>query len=492
MSLIQKQGSWNTIISYLGAAIGVINLIFLYPFFFQTDEIGLIRILTSISLLYAQIASVGLNSIILRFWPHYKSQNSGFAFGVLMIASIGFILATLILFVFQPLIKNIYLESAPLFVDYYFWLIPLTAFVVIFNIAENFLRMLFSTVFSHFCKEVVLRVLTLAGILAVAFGPISFEQFMIWFLAIHALIAIFILIQLIRSGNVNFSPTWSFFEIRRLRTILTYGLVSLLTGATTFLIQMIDSVMLGAYLSLNDVGVYTVAFFMGSVIAMPARAVIRIALPMVTNAWKLNQTDRIQSIYRNTSFLQFSTGLGILSIILINLHDIFRFLPDAFAAGSLVVIWIGLGHLIDMTGGINSQILNTSRRYIADLYFNLVFVAFCIISNMVLIPLYGLLGAAIASFASYLMVNLIRTYYLWYTFKMHPFNRKYLWSALVIIASVMPWQVVEFGQFYPIVAIILRMAGAVISLLVVGYLAGLHQTIKESLAELKKSEIISP
>jgi len=53
MSRIQSQGFWNTIFSYTGAAIGVVNLIFLYPFYLNTDEIGLIRILTSVSILYA-------------------------------------------------------------------------------------------------------------------------------------------------------------------------------------------------------------------------------------------------------------------------------------------------------------------------------------------------------------------------------------------------------------------------------------------------------
>ncbi|MCH8495052.1 MAG: polysaccharide biosynthesis C-terminal domain-containing protein [Balneolales bacterium] len=488
MSQIKEQGIWNTLLSYFGVGIGVLNLIFLYPFFFETDEIGLIRILTSISILYAQVASVGFNSVIIRFFPHFRNRNNGFPFAVLLFSTIGFLLTTVLLLLLRPVIEPIYIENSQLFVEYYTWLIPLSLFVLFCNIGESFLLMQYRTVFTLFIKEVLLRLLTLAGILTVAFDYINFEQFLVWFLVIHALTLLIISVPLYRSAAISFVPDFTFFKPRRLKLILRYGFVSLLTGATAYFIQLIDSLMIGAYLDLDQVGVYTIAFFMGSVIAMPARGISRIAVPMVANAWKRKRPDRIQSLYKNTSFLQYTFGLLFLAGILANIEDVFDFLPEAFAAGSVVVLWIGIGNLIDMTGGLNSFILNTSPKYDRDLYFNLFFVVLCIITNILLIPVYGLMGAAIASASSYLGVNLVRGSYLWYVYRMQPFSLSYIRTTLVILASVVPATYLTIETGNPILNIIIRSIIILVLLTIIVMVTRTHIVVKHTLDELRNSE----
>ena len=489
MSKIQTQGFWNTIFSYLGAAFGVLNLIFLYPFYLETDEIGLLRILTSVSILYAQLASLGFHSVIIRFQPHYSKNASGFPFAVVSITTAGFLLTTLIALALRPVITDIYLENSALFVTYYTWLIPLALFVTYFTIAESFLRVRYKTVFSLFLREVVLRVLTTAGIVGIMTGIIGFEAFLVWYVLIHALVLIMLLWPLLRDQELSFWPQFSFFRLRRLKRIMQYGLVSLLTGATTYFIQMVDSLMIGAWLDLDQVGVYTVAFFMGAVIAMPARGIGRIAVPMIAAAWKKNQVGKIGRIYASTSLLHFSLGIFILTGILINLTEVFRFLPDVFAAGTIVVFWIGIGHLIDVTGGLNGFILNTSTRYDRDLYFNLVFIGVSIATNIMLIPSYGLTGAAIASTLSYLSINVIRTYYIWRVFGMHPFNRDYL--PVFGIAAISG--TVSYLMPIPLQADILVIA--LRSILFTGTFIGLAQLtgvlahLRDMLVSLKENEV---
>lgn len=490
MSEIRKQGLSNTIISYAGAAIGVVNLIFLYPFFFQTEEIGLIRILGSVSLMYAHLASFGLNSVILRFSPHFNRPDSGFAFGALIYAIIGFAIATLMLFALKPVIVPIYISNSPLLVEYYNWLVPLSLFVLIFNVLESFLRMGFKTRFSLFCREVLLRLLTLAGILAVAAENIRFEQFMIWFLLIHSVAVVPIFIQALRVDVDRFrffslKPAASFFRKRRFGRVFRYGLISLLTGATTYLVHMLDAVMIGAYLDLEQVGIYTIAFFMGSVIAMPARGIARISVPLVANAWKSNDVASIEAIYKTTSFIQFSVGALVFGGILVNLQDVFRFLPETFSTGLWVVFWIGLGHWIDMTGGINSNILNTSRKYDMDLYFNVFFIVVCVIANVSLIPLYGLNGAALASALSFLSVNAIRSGYLWYAFGMHPFSVGYLRILSILSVGIVPFFYVQFTAWHPLPAIVVKSTLLLATLFVLFRLTGQHKALEDAIRQMK-------
>lgn len=445
MGLILRQGSWNTVLSYIGAAVGVLNLIFLYPFYFQTDQIGLIRLLTSLSLLFAHVASLGNGSIFIRFFPHFKSvdkRHQGFVGAIWSYAALGFALATIGYLILRPWLLDIYADSASLFVAYDLVLVPLALFVAVFNLAEIMDRSVFQTVFTLFVREVLLRLLTTAGILGVAFGGWGFELFLAYFLGIHAVTAIIVLVRTVGRGEFKWTLDSGFFDARRRGIMLRYGGITFFTGITTFIVQSIDSLMLGAYVSLDAVGVYTIAFFMGSVIAMPARAISRIATPIVADSWKRNDLARIEAVYRSSSWLNFLAGGVVLLLILLNLQDLFEILPPVYSTGFLVVVLIGLGHWVDMTGGLNTNILATSPKYHLDLYVNAAFIAACILFNMWLIPPYGLTGAALASLLSYAMVNLIRSLILYRRYGFHPFGWRYLTGfAVLLISAAATWSI---------------------------------------------------
>jgi O-antigen/teichoic acid export membrane protein len=156
-------------------------------------------------------------------------------------------------------------------------------------------------------------------------------------------------------------------------------------------------------------------------------------------AWKRNDTRRILLLWASTSYLQFLSGLLVLGVIIVNLESIFSFLPPSFAQGTIVVVLIGVGYLIDITGGLNTNILATSRKYTVELYFNGLFVAAIVATNYYLIPAYGLTGAALASMLSYLFINLVRSVYLIFVFRMQPFTWWYIYSGVLIGGLIWVW-----------------------------------------------------
>lgn len=478
MGLILRQGSWNTVLSYIGAAVGVLNLIFLYPFYFQPDQIGLIRLLTSLSLLFAHVASLGNASIFIRFFPHFKSadkRHHGFVGAIWSYAAVGFALATIGYLIMRPMLLGIYADSASLFVTHDLILIPLALFVAIYNLAEIMDRAVFQTVFTLFVREVLLRVLTTAGILGVAFGGWGFDLFLAYYLGIHALTALIVLSRTVGRGEFKWTLDSGFFDRRRRGIMLRYGGITFFTGITTFIVQSIDSLMLGAYVSLDAVGIYTIAFFMGSVIAMPARAISRIATPIVADSWKRNDLARIEAVYRSSSWLNFIAGGVVLSLILLNLHDLYQILPPIYASGFVVVVLIGLGHWVDMTGGLNTNILATSPKYHLDLYVNAVFIAVCIVFNLWLIPPYGLIGAAIASLLSYAMVNSIRSVILYRRYGFNPFGWRYLTGMSVLLSAGAATWFIPLGDMSVFFVIPLRSAMYILLIAGLGWVTGLHK-----------------
>ena len=59
MGIVAKQTLSNSIIIFIGALLGAINLMLLYPIILPDEEIGLTRLLITFTILLSQLASLG-------------------------------------------------------------------------------------------------------------------------------------------------------------------------------------------------------------------------------------------------------------------------------------------------------------------------------------------------------------------------------------------------------------------------------------------------
>ncbi len=64
------------------------------------------------------------------------------------------------------------------------------------------------------------------------------------------------------------------------------------------------------------------------------------------------------------------------------------------------MLFIGLGRMVDLVTGINGTILGTSPKYKYELYFSVTLAILTVVTNYMLIPQYGINGAAFATFLS--------------------------------------------------------------------------------------------
>ena len=68
MGIIIRKSTKTLIITYIGLALGYINTLILYPYVLTETEIGLIRLLISVSFLFATFASLGSFNMPSRFF----------------------------------------------------------------------------------------------------------------------------------------------------------------------------------------------------------------------------------------------------------------------------------------------------------------------------------------------------------------------------------------------------------------------------------------
>ena len=78
--------------------------------------------------------------------------------------------------------------------------------------------------------------------------------------------------------------------------------------------------------------------------------------------------------------------------------------------------------------------------------------------NYLLIPVYGIDGAAISTMLSLSFINIFRTFFIWFSFKLHPFTKQNITVfILLIIVYLISYNLNELLLLNPIFSFILMM-----------------------------------
>ncbi|MCC5913206.1 MAG: polysaccharide biosynthesis C-terminal domain-containing protein [Balneolaceae bacterium] len=440
MGIIVRQSVANSLITYVGIGLGFVLTILLYPHILDPDQYGLTRVLVSAALICSQFAHLGFHNLIVRYFPFFRKMapgGHGFLLWAFLVPAAGFILFAALFFLFDDLLIGLYAERSPLFVDFYIWVLPLTLFLLYFEVLNNYLRSLKDSTSGSLVNEVLQRLVAIGLLVLFFFDLISFALFISLFVISYLLQPVILSLQIARKGAFRLKPDVQFLRKPLLKGMASYSLYSMMGGLATVLVWNIDVIMLGAMAGLDATAVYAIAFYIGSVIIVPQRSIDKIASPLISDFIKNKKWDEVASIYRKSSLNQIIFGLLIFGLIWINLEPLFLLLPEIYREGVWVVFIIGIGKLFDMATGSNGAILLNSKHYRVSFYTNLVLVAVTIGANLLLIPKYGIEGAAIASAFAILVFNSVKTLYIKVKMGMQPFSFRSL--LVLLLGTITIW-----------------------------------------------------
>ena len=440
MGKVRKQALANTIFSYIGFALGYLNVIILFPAYFTSEQFGLIGLIISVSIIYAYLSAFGLANTIPKFFPFFKTddrKHKAFLVYIIIIGTSGFLILTILFLLLKPLIISAYIKNSAMFVDYYYILIPLSLFTLLFNILEALARAIFRTVFATILKEALMRLFTTIGIILFIFKILSFEQFVYFYIFINGICALFLLIQIIYSKEFIFELEFKSVTKSKFLEILKYGSFLFLSSAAMIIGQFgADVLILGSMVGLSIVGAYRIYMSLATVIYVPMRSLSKISVPLIATAWKNNDMKQIADIYKRTSLIQFVFGCLIYICVIINKHNLFYFLKKPeYIDNFNIFYFVGIAVLIDISVGLNSEIIVNSNKYKFDPLFNIILLLVSVTVNFLLIPVFGGVGAALAAIASFFTFNFIKWLFIYINFKMQPLDYKQLIEIAVAAVS---------------------------------------------------------
>lgn len=437
MGIVVKQSIKGTIWTYLGVIIGFISASYIYPNFLSTDQIGLIGLLVSYVQLLGMVFLLGLPGVTNRLFPYFrdaKNGHNGFLKIALVFHLVGALLLILLYFLFKPSIINNNLESSPLFVQYLYLLVPMTIAMMAFNFFDNYTKVLYNASIGIFMQEFLQKALILVITILFALDLVNFQTYMNVYAIAFSVKTIIIFIHLLRNNEIKTAPLEPVLTPWMKKEILTVALFNFVGGLGAMIIFKFDKIIINHLTDLSNTGVYTIAFYFGSIISKPATPINKIASTIIADAWKSNNVEQIRSIYYKSCINQLIIGGFLFLGVVVNLDNIIILLGEDFAEAKWVIFFIGLGYLINMSTGASGETIGLSKYY----RYNLIFLGILIISTIslmfLLIPVWGIVGAAVSIAGAFLLNNLIRFTFLKMKFGLQPFSYQNLLITIFYIA----------------------------------------------------------
>ena len=449
MGIVQKQGISVAFVSFVGVIIGALNTMFVFPNVLGAERHGLVMLILSIATVVAQFAHLGVPNMILRFFPYLKDHKKYIYRLALQIPIISVVLLVICAFLFGDFILQGYSNKNELFDQHQILLLPLVASLVFFEVLLSISRSELKTVFPAVLREFVLRVMTFLLLGAYFMSWINFDQFILYWLAIYGLNVFLLCVYLLNSNYLKLQFGFPLFPDNSLaKQMLHYGGITLLTSSAAILVNSIDILMLGHYLKIENIAFYTVAFFMASLIEIPARSILQIVKPLLAKAWSEGDMTEIATLYRKTSINQMIIGLLLFIGIWMSIDDVLTFVPDKYQGIQKVFFYVGLAKLINVSVGVNGTIIATSDKYRFDLYINLFLILVTVTTNITFIPKYGIEGAAMATALALFIHNMVKTLILYSFYKIQPFQFATFKLVAIGIATfflvlIIPFDVME-------------------------------------------------
>ena len=437
---MHKGNIYNLIISYLGLIIGFFDNIFRAKAI-TTEEYGLFTTIIAVAGIIQYFTVLGIPNVILRFYPKFecREQKNGFLifFTGIMISAI--IIVSLIFILIKPYVLSLYNNNDQLSAFYYHIVLIVIANSLM-SLFDMISQVTFKSIVSSIIRNLFFKTIHLLLLFVIFYWSLQYSLYvdLFVFLSFLTLILLFFNVR----QHVDFKHfSFSFINCKFLKEWFKYGSFMLLAILSGGLVYQIDKLMIGSYINFTEVGIYNLSMTFASTLQLIPSSFSRITLSEISHAFARDDFDQINRIYKRNLEQQIYLGIIIFIPLVLFSNDILKIFGKDYQTGSLVLILLSAGFLINVSVGMSGEIVALSKHYKFDLYSKFFLITISFFLNIIFIPRFGIEGASFATLITLIIYGLLKVYYVFKRMKMLPYK---LSNYIFIISGIATYSIVSF------------------------------------------------
>lgn len=436
-------GKGSTIL-FFGTIIGLI-LNFLARIvitrFYTPEDYGLYNLFYTVLSIFLTFGLLGLRTGISRFIGYYtgsgeKEKIKGVETWGLIIGFVNGIFFGIILFLMAPQIAILF-TSSPEYVHY----LRIAAFTLPFyallssviSIFRGHQRAQEKIIFYDLGRNGIFLLLILTlGFFAIPFVGVIYSMF---FATVITSISIFIYYIQKQKGLIKTIESFSF-SPSIAKEVLLFSTPLMFVGIMYNLMAWTDTMLIGFFLPDSMVGYYNVAKPLSIFITNALIIVTFIYSPVVAALYAQKKFKENDVIFTTLTKWICLISLPLAMTFFFFSESVILFLFDSeYSPAAIPLKILCIGYFFEALNGPNGPTLTAYNRTKFLMFATGLAAGMNILFNVLLIPIYGIIGAAYATSFTLVFVNIIRTYKLYSISGVHSFKPDVLKPVILTIST---------------------------------------------------------
>lgn len=445
MSVVARQSIKYSFVGYFSTLVGILSTVFLYPY--DLDFSGKLQFVYQTALLILPVVALGIMHANVRFFPQMSqndTQQDLFKFSVVFILG-NFLLGLVLLSVGVLLFPHIKTTD---FWTYAPYILIVALLLSLIQLASKYISIKKRIVVPNIFENLFPKLGMVAAFMLFFWDKLS-ESDAIWVFVLFFVIAVLgMLLYLNRLEKLTKKVDFKFLKQENFgKELMEYSFYTFLGSMGSVIALNIDTFMIGEMLTFKEVSIYNTSLNLVRMITVPALGVYTISAPIIAGYIAKNNMMDLKALHHKTSLYLFIIGVVLFGLVAVGIEDLFLLMKngDKLAKGLPVLYIMGFALLFDLATGFNGYIISNSKYYKFNNTTTVALALLTISTNLIFLFWFkmGIIGVSIATATSLTTYNLIKIYFNYKKFGVHPFSWKFLHVILVLLVVLL------VGYFLP-------------------------------------------
>lgn len=368
----------------------------------DTENYGVFSYALSLAGLFALILPIGLPSVLVRYIPEYSVKRSWSCMRGLIIRSHQIVVVTTVTVCFIIYFVSSYLDSEDSIIVSIKYAAILTPIMVLSGLRSSVFKGLHNVRGTLIPDEIVVPLLTIiAAVYLLKFSDIIiiFEYYLIaWFLS--TVVGAYWLFKALPTDIHNI--------ISKFDTLswLKVSVPMLIGGLSSTVLRRTDVLMIGAFLSMSDVALYSVSNRIATLSIFVLSAIEVIAVPAIAKAYYSHNNEEFTKVVSFTRIFSVLGALPFAFAMLFYPEYLLSFFGDVYSESSVLILQ--LLAIAKFTRAVSSPsgfvlLMTGNEKLFARMLFIVALIN--LVGNYIAIQVYGVMGVVYVTLLCMIIIN---------------------------------------------------------------------------------------